>query len=257
MIVIETLSPGVLSLDVTGKLEKNDIEQAITELDAAREAYGTLSLVIDLTGFAGVTAEALIADLRYAFSQINALDHYRRIAVLTGHEWIETLIGFEGRVFRSMDIRCFKPDERQRARAFANGMQIPPRPHKPAIVRVPTDRANMLAFRITDHVRAADAKAIMGFLTDAYRRHDKLDLLVIVDEFEGFDPQILLDAATWNAKGASISHVRRYAVVGGPSFMRSAAGLFGAFIPVEIKTFERGDEQAAWQWLNAAPLLAA
>ena len=257
MLVIETLSPGVLSLDVTGKLDKTDIEHAITELESAREAFGTLSLVIDLTGFAGITAEALIADLRYGFSQVNEIDHYQRIAVLTGHEWIETLIGLEGKVFRSLEVRCFKPDERQRARAFANGMSIPPAPRKPAIVRVPTDRANMLAFRITDHVRAPDAKAIMGFLTDAYHRHDKLDLLVIVDEFDGFDPQILLDSATWSTKSASISHVRRYAVVGGPAFMRSAAGLFGAFIPVEIKTFERGDESAAWQWLNAAPLLAA
>ncbi|WP_306117771.1 MULTISPECIES: STAS/SEC14 domain-containing protein [unclassified Roseitalea] len=257
MIVVEELSPGVISLDVTGRLEKTDIEHAITELEAAREAHEKISLVVDLTGFAGMTAEALIADLRYGFSQINELDHYQRIAVLTGHEWIETLIWLEGKVFRSLDIRCFKPDERQRARAFANGMQVPPAARKPAIVRVPTDRADMLAFRITDKVRTADAKAVMGFLSDAYQRHERIDLMVIVDEFEGFEPKMLFEGATWSTKGSSLSHVRRYAIVGGPAALRSTASFMGAFMPVEIKAFERDEEDAAWKWLNAGPLLAA
>lgn len=257
MITVETLSPGVLLVDITGKLEKSDIEDVITELDAAREQYDTVNLVVDLTGFAGISAEALIADVRYGFSQINEITQYERIAVITGHEWIETLIWLEGKVFRALDIRCFKPEERQRARAFANGMEVPAPAEKPAIVRVPTDRANMLAFRITDKVRSADAKAIMGFLTDAYERFEKLDLLVIVDDFEGFEPQILFDAGAWSTKRESLSHVRRYAVVGGPSFLRNAAGFFGAFMPVEIKAFERHEEDDAWQWLNAAPLLAA
>lgn len=257
MITIETLSPGVLSLDITGKLERSDIEEVITALDAVREEHETISLVIDLTGFAGVTAEALISDLRYGLSQINELDHYDRIAVITGHEWIETLIWLEGKVLRMINVRCFKPEERQRARAFAFGTDVPPPERRPAIARVPTDRANMLAFRITDKVRPGDAKAIMGFLSDAYQRHDKIDLMVIVDDFEGFEPQILFDAATWSAKRESLSRVRRYAVVGGPSFIRNAASFFGAFIPVEIKAFERHEEEEAWQWLNAAPLLAA
>ena len=257
MITIETLSPGVLSLDVTGKLERADIEEAITEIEAAREEHTSVSLLIDLTGFAGMTAEALIADLRYGLSQISELDHYNRIAVLTGHEWIETLIWLEGKLFRTLKVRCFKPDERQRARAFVHGTDIPEPDRRPAIVRVPTDRANMLAFRITDKVRSSDAKAIMGFLTDAYQRHEKLDLMVIVDDFEGFDAQILFDAGTWSTKRESLSHVRRYAVVGGPSFIRNAASFFGAFMPVEIKAFERHEEDEAWQWLNAAPLLAA
>ena len=257
MITIETLSPGVLLLDITGKLERSDIEDAITELDAAREEHGRISLLVDLTGFAGMTAEALIADLRYGLSQVDELDHYERIAVLTGHEWIETLIWLEGKLFRKFNIRCFKPDQRQRARAFAHGTNIPEPDRKPAIVRVPTDRANMLAFRIRDRVQASDARAIMGFLNDAYQRHDKIDLMVIVDDFDGFDAQILFDAGAWSSKRESLSHVRRYAVVGGPAFIRSAAGFFGAFMPVEIKAFERDDEDEAWQWLNAAPLLAA
>lgn len=257
MITIEILSPGVLSLDITGKLERSDIEEAITEIDVVREEHGTVSLLVDLTGFAGMTAEALIADLRYGLSQVNALDHYDRIAVLTGHEWIETLIWLEGQLFKKLKIRCFKPDQRQRARAFAHGTDIPEPERKPAIIRVPTDRANMLAFRIRDRVQSGDARAIMGFLGDAYQRHDKIDLMVIVDDFDGFDAQILFDAGTWSSKRESLSHVRRYAVVGGPAFIRRAAGFFGAFIPVEIKAFERHEEDEAWQWLNAAPLLAA
>lgn len=257
MITIETLAPGVLSLDVTGKLDKADIEHAIMELEAVREAHGRVSLLVDLTGFAGITAEALIADLRYGLAQVGDLDHYERIAVITGHDWIETLIWLEGRIFRSLDIRRFEPEERQRARAFANGMDMPPPARKPAIVRVPTDRADMLAFKIADRVRAADAKAVMGFLTDTYGRHDKIDLMVIVEKFDGFDPAILFDGGAWSAKAASLSHVGRYAVVGGPDYMRRTAALLGAFIPMEVRAFAREEEEAAWAWLNAAPLLAA
>lgn len=255
MIEVETLPGGIVSIDVTGKLDKADIEHVITELEAAREAHGKISVIVDLTGFAGMTAEALIADLRYGFSHLSELDHYERIAVLTGHDWIETLVRLEGRVFRRVDIRCFKPEERQRARAFANGMDVAPAETTPGIVRVPTDRGNMLAFRITDTVRAADAKAVMGFLNDTYARHDKIDLIVIIDEFEGFDPAILFDTGTWSSKAKSLSHVGRYAIVGGPGHVRNTASFLGAFMPVEIKAFARSEEDEAWAWLNAGPLL--
>jgi hypothetical protein len=256
MIEVETLPGGIVSIDVTGKLDKTDIELVIAELDAAREAHGKISVMVDLTGFAGMTADALIADLRYGFSHLSELDHYERIAVLTGHDWIETLVWLEGKVFRRIDIRCFKPDERQRARAFANGMEVPRAETAPGIVRVPTDRANMLAFRITDTVRAADAKAIMGFLKDTYARHDKIDLMVIIDELDGFDPAILFDTGTWSTKAQSLSHVGRYAVVGGPDYVRRTAAFMGTFIPVEIRAFARDEEDEAWAWLNAGPLLA-
>ena len=256
MIVAEIVAPGVIGLDVTGKLERDDIEAAIVAVEEALDRFGDIALIVDLTGYAGITASALIADMRYGMSHLDQLDRYKRIAVISGHAWIDTLAWLESKLVRSVDIRRFPPDERHKAKVFAMGGEIPHRRKEPAIVRIATDRADVFAFRVTDHVGKHDAHALFGFLAEAWKRSETIDLMVIIEDYDGFDRSLLADPTVWKGKAAGIARIRRYAVVGGPAAIRNAAVFFGAFLPVDIRSFERGNESEAWHWLSAAPLVA-
>jgi hypothetical protein len=257
MLEIKHLADDQIELVVTGKTEKEDVDAAIKALEAAQPESGKLHLIMDLSGFSGMTMEALMSDLRYGITHLNSLDRYGRAAVITDADWMEALVWIEDKVLRRIDIACFEPDERDQALAFINGEDPRKKHYEPSVIRVPADRDDILAFRIHDKLREADAKAIFGILGDAYERHDKVDLLVIIDDFEGFEPSMMFESDLWSGKWNAISNVRKYGVIGGPSFARGAASFFGAFLPMEIRTFERGDEKDAWQWIGATPLIEA
>lgn len=78
----------------------------------------------------------------------------------------------------------------------------------------------------------------------------KLKLLEDVRNFSGMEPAALFkDARFGFALMKSVSHV---AVVSDAQWMRILAETFGRLSPAEIKTFERGQIDAARNWLATA-----
>ena len=46
----------------------------------------------------------------------------------------------------------------------------------------------------------------------------------------------------------------RYAVVGGPVWMRTVIGIFGPLTSVKTRCFDAGDEAAGWEWIGGKPV---
>lgn len=53
----------------------------------------------------------------------------------------------------------------------------------------------------------------------------------------------------------AIHGVERYALVGGPSWLRSWIGLVGPMFTMEVRHFPADEEELAWAWLGAHPEL--
>ena len=53
-------------------------------------------------------------------------------------------------------------------------------------------------------------------------------------------------------KLSSLSHVRRYAVVGGPGWMKNMVATVASALPIDVRVFDSDDEDAAWVWLKSA-----
>ena len=207
MIEARRLADDQIELVVRGKLDKSDIESAITELEAAQVDGRKLNVLVDLSAFSGMTMEAFIADVRYGITHLKALDGYDRLAVITDADWIEAMVWIESKIFRRVDIRAFETDERDEAIMFMNGEEPPERGHRPGVVRIPAKRDDIIAFRITDKIRENDAKAMFGILTDAYEHHGKIDLMIVIEDFEGFDPKMVFQGDVWSGKMKAMSHV--------------------------------------------------
>ncbi|MEO0544092.1 MAG: STAS/SEC14 domain-containing protein [Pseudomonadota bacterium] len=255
MIEVETIGEGQLALRVKGKIERDDIVHAMKELNAATEANQAINLLIDMSEFSGMTVEALIADARFGFSHLSKLHHYKRVAVITDADWMKSIIWLENQLFRSIDIRTFAPEDADNAERFIAGHDIPEPKHEPSVIRLPSNRPDLMVFEIHDKLRRGDAQAVFGFLNDAYKQHGKIDLMVIIRDYEGFELGMLLDGATWKSKTNSITQIDQYAIVGGPPFLTATAQFVGSFLPVEIKTFELKELDEAWKWLGARRLL--
>jgi hypothetical protein len=127
----------------------------------------------------------------------------------------------------------------------------------PAIRRIETNRADLCALEIVGHLTAADLENAYGLLDAAYAEHDKIDLLVRLTDYDGFDWSGVFSATTFRGKRQALRHIRRYAVVGGPGWMQIGLRIFSPLTSIESRRFELADEAAAWAWLGARPVAAA
>jgi hypothetical protein len=125
----------------------------------------------------------------------------------------------------------------------------------PAIRRINTDREDLCALEIVGHFSAADLENAYGLLEGAYIVHEKIDLLVRVTHYEGFDWSSAFTETTIRGKTQALQHIRKYALVGGPGWLRTMMGIFGPlFSSIETRHFDMADEAAAWEWVGGRPV---
>ena len=124
----------------------------------------------------------------------------------------------------------------------------------PAIRRIETDREDLCALEVVGHFNAADLENAYGLLEAAYSMREKIDLLVRITHYEGFDWSAAFTESTIRGKTHALRHLRKYAVVGGPLWMRTVMGIFGPLTSIETRCFDAADEKSAWAWLGAHPV---
>lgn len=87
----------------------------------------------------------------------------------------------------------------------------------------------------------------------AFDTEGEIDMLIVMRHFDGAEFGTIFDADAMKAQLRSLSHVRRYAVVGAPFWANAMINLFSPLTPVEEKTFALEEEDAARVWISAPP----
>jgi hypothetical protein len=121
----------------------------------------------------------------------------------------------------------------------------------PTIRRRGHTRPSLLAFEIAGKISKADIEDMALQINQAFDAYDRIDLLLIMSDFEGMDTGAAFDRLALDAQIRSIRHVRKYGVVGAPAWARAMIE-FSAFLsPVETKTFDLAEDAQAWAWIDA------
>jgi hypothetical protein len=119
------------------------------------------------------------------------------------------------------------------------------------IDRLPTGRPDFHAFAVHGRI---DRRALHGMaeaLDRAFDAQDRVDVLVDLRGYRGVTPGAAFDPLTLIADMRSLRHVRRYAVVGPPSWADALINLMDPLLPVEARTFRPEEVEQAWQWAQA------
>jgi hypothetical protein len=127
------------------------------------------------------------------------------------------------------------------------GMMEPP----PAIRRLDTDREDVFSFEVAGHITASDVENIYGLLEGTYEFHDKIDMLVRIKDYDGFDWEAAMRDFGLLGRTHALTHIRLYAVVGGPGWVGPLVTVFKPFFRVRMKHFGEAEEAAAWKWIGA------
>jgi hypothetical protein len=120
-----------------------------------------------------------------------------------------------------------------------------------AIRRRPSPRPDLLVFEISGKIAKADIEDMARQTETAFDVYDKVDMLLIMTDFEGMDAGAVFDKEALSAQARSVPHVRKYGVVGAPGWARAMIEVSDFLSPVDAKTFDLEEEALAWSWIEA------
>jgi hypothetical protein len=121
---------------------------------------------------------------------------------------------------------------------------------KHAIMRLPATRSDLFAFEVRGRIERDDISHMARTLEAAFTRQDKVDILILIKDWEGIAPGAVFDPEALATQARANTHVRRYAVVGAPAWASMMINLFSPLTPVEEKTFTLAGEREAWAWVE-------
>ncbi|KMO29974.1 hypothetical protein VQ02_28590 [Methylobacterium variabile] len=121
-----------------------------------------------------------------------------------------------------------------------------------SVIRRDAPRPDLIAFEIKDRITKPDIEWMSSITDAAMTAHGKIDMLLIMSNYEGSDLGARFDGYASGVMARSVAHIRKYVVVGAPMVARAMITLSGAVLPVETKTFDLSDEAAAWAYLAEA-----
>ncbi|MEM6464514.1 MAG: STAS/SEC14 domain-containing protein [Pseudomonadota bacterium] len=119
----------------------------------------------------------------------------------------------------------------------------------PALTRLDTERADVFAFEIDGHLTKEEVEYVYETLEKAYEKHDQVSVLMRIGRYDGFDWDTLFSETSYIGKLHAIRHMRRYALVGGPSWAASATRFFAPLFRMDVRHFELDEETEAWNWI--------
>lgn len=236
----------VLAVKIDQTVNRRDLQQMTDRLDTLFDRNESIALYLDVRGLERLSMAALLDDLSYSLRRFRDLQNIRRMALVSGAGWIQTIANWESRLLPGINLRVFDPNDRTAALDWASeAVPAPP----PSVHRIRTTHDSVRAFAIDGPIRAADVRLIADDLDAAYARHGSIRMLVRVDTYS-----LRASAFTENLvrmKLDAIQHVKQYAVVGGPDWVGRLISGMNPLLTIEMRHFDADEESAAWDWIGA------
>lgn len=250
----------LVAFRLSNELKAEDVDKSTKALTDALKDRERINIFTEIDGSVALTLEGLWKDLINSVSNFELRKKINRLAVVSGSDIYSFLLRVEGLVFSSIEMRVFRPEQRDEAFAWAAKEPEPlpkPEPPKQAIHFLQTTSENVFAYEIDGRVTEQDIKDAVEELKSKLSGSEKINILVRMKNFKGFDLAALLNDDLYRVKYRSLSQVERYAVVGAPTWMRNLLELIDPALKLKIQVFDAEDENAAWQWIGASQSLLA
>ena len=116
-----------------------------------------------------------------------------------------------------------------------------------------TTEPNVFAYDIPGKVSEEDLERMASRMDAAFETHEKVSLLLLFEHYEGNEFGALLDPEVIKTHFKALANLHRYAVVGAPAHMDAALKAVAAVLPIQPKTFDKGEIAEAWAWVGARP----
>lgn len=251
MLKVKELKPNVWELTLEGVLEKSDIKTMERELTPALKGDQPIGLIIRAEGWKDMTADAMAEDAKFEFGLLAEWSKVAKLALVTDLQAFAALLKWIDPILPAIDMKSFGSGDVAAAEAFASDLPANASAATGSGVTLLSDgRDGLIAYEIDGRISAEDVEKLLAPLEPFLTGEKKLNLLVRVKNYDGFDPAILMDGSLMGSKFGAISHLDRYAIVGAPGWMAAMASGVASMMPFEMRMFDISDDTAAWAWVQ-------
>jgi hypothetical protein len=251
MIQILPAPEHVVAVRAVGTLTGHDYERLFQELNSRLKQHEHIGVYADATDLEGVTAEAVVTDLRYALARLGELKRFSREAIVTDKPWLRVLSRAADAMLPQSEIRAFPRAERESALAWTAA--VPEQAHASAIRQIPTNRSDTFAFAWDGKISVEDMADFVRVIRPAADTHPRIRLLGRIERLGGLVPGAVTRSGLLPLKQSLFRKVERYAVVGGPAWLGRYVRMARRVSGIEIRHFQASGEQEAWLWIGAQP----
>ena len=241
----------VIAMKISGKLSAAEFEALVERVESALEARDKTHMYMEVDDFSGFDLSAFARYLPRGLAMLGKLDRFGRIAVVAEQGWIRWWTRIESALLPGISYELFTMDQRDQALAWVEGRRD--QPHEPSIKIIETDNPEVLAFELNGRIRTDEAEAIGEYFNDAFDLGRPVRILGRIRHVEGAQPGAFLNPEYLQMKLRALRGVERYALVGGPAWLRAWIALVDPIVKMEVRHFTAEEEALAWSWLGAHP----
>ena len=252
MLEILASPSAVIAMRFSGKFDHDDVEKAKAFFEQHFAPGEKINMFIEVESFTGIELKELPGYVASAAPFLTKLDRLGRVAIVSDAAWLRSLTRFESALLPHVHYETFVSAEREQALAWVEGRS--PLPHGAAMTIIETNLPNVVGFGIDGRPAALELKVIADHFEELLRRNRTLRVLARLKLLDGAAIGGILDREILDVKRQSLSKVERFAIVGGPDWLRAWMSLVDLVFKIEIRHFALSDETSAWVWLGAEPL---
>ncbi len=249
MIEIEKLSEHAHRMVVIAEFRQDDAEQLVAFAKERNAADGGGNLLIDVTAVTDFTLSAVAVELAHMPSLIKWIYGLDRIAVISDNDWVRTGARLESALLPGVVYEVYDDDEAEAAKAWV--LEESTGPHAGAIEELELGKPGLVGFALSGRLDREESERGVALVRKRMQEAGCNRLLLVIRNWHGFDLDRLLSREVLSGKLEIARKLERYAIVGGPKWVRRYAEFTSAFVKADIKSFELKDQDEAIAWLES------
>ncbi len=248
MINIENIAPHAHQITVMAEFRQADVEPIVAFAKERNAGEGGGNLLIDLTSMAGFSWSAVGEELGHMPMLMKCIYGFDRIAIISDEQWIRTVARIESALLPGVVYQVYAEDEAEAAKAWI--VEEADDPRTGAFEELNINNPAIAAFALSGRLSAKEAEHGVDLVRYRLDNGECSRMMMVIKNWHGFDADAMFNEHVMSAKLALINKLDRYAIVGGPAWIRGMAGAMGALIKPEIRTYELDEQEAAIAWLS-------
>lgn len=248
MIEIEKLSERAYRMVVIAEFRQDDAERLVSFAKERNEAGGGGNLLIDVTAVTDFTLSAVAVEFTHMPSLFKWIYGLERIAIISDNDWVRTGARLESALLPGVVYEVYDEDEAEAAKAWV--LEASTSPHAGAFKELELGKPGLAGFELSGRLDRAESERGVALVRKRMEEAGCNRLLLVIRNWHGFDLDRLLSREVLSGKLEIARKLERYAIVGGPKWVRRYAEFTSAFVKAEIKSFDLDEEDQAIAWLK-------
>lgn len=246
----------VFACECSGKLTKEDVKEYRQKLDNFLKQHKRIGCHFDMSQLSDISADALLDGVKADLHFLGLANKVPKMAAVTDKEWPLAIINIYSKIMPSCQMKVFPTSKKKEALEWVS--ELPPAKscgNKPAITLIKSNKENVIGYELDGAITREDLNLLIKETLPFVEDTDKFRYIAKIKNFEGLDPSMYLNKDLVKLKLLSLQKLERYAVVGGPDWMKKWVNFVSpAFSNIDMKVFPIEKEDEAWRYLGAEPV---